>query len=85
MDTIGHQAFEHDPAHLDELARTTMRAVAKFLTRGESDHGNWRVEYDLRDGDVTGVFTHHGPTGRDDLAEAATSKAEATGAELGRS
>ena len=47
-----------------------MRAVAKFLTKGASDEGNWRVEYELRDGDVTRVFTHHGPIGRDQLIEA---------------
>ena len=62
-----------------------MRAVAKFLTRGESDHGNWRVEHELREGDITRVFTHHGPIGKDELAEAPARKVAATGAELGRS
>lgn len=61
---------EHDPSHLHDLARSTMRAVAKFLTGGESDHGNWRVEFELRDGEITRVFTHHGPIGQDEFARA---------------
>jgi len=51
---------EHDASHLDLLARSTMRAVGRFLTKGGSETGNWRVEYELRDGEITRVFTHHG-------------------------
>ena len=65
-----HDVQEHDPAAINELARTTMTAVARFLTRGASDTGRWRVEYELENGEVRRVFTHHGPIGTDELAQA---------------
>ncbi|HEX4521634.1 MAG TPA: hypothetical protein VH063_18815 [Gaiellaceae bacterium] len=58
---------EHDPAALNTLVRSLMSEVARFITGGQSADGNWRIEFELRDGEITRVFSHHGPIGRDEL------------------
>lgn len=40
----------------NDLIRSTLRAVAKAITRGDSEHGHTRLTVEFQDGEVRRAF-----------------------------
>jgi len=46
---------EHEVEVINDLVRSTLRAVAKAITKGESETGHTRLTVELQDGEVRRV------------------------------